>query len=158
KALLDQLGITSCHLLGISMGGPVSLLFNQRWPGVARSLVLADSFAKSGEGNAERVAATKEAIAYISMQEYGNQYAAQRLLPWTSLEVQAELAGAVAKVSPKAYNDTMASALLGDFTATLAVVSIPTLVLVGDQDDVTPRPSSEFLAAGIAGARLQVIP
>lgn len=158
KALLDHLGITSCHLVGISMGGPIALIFNQRWPGIAKSLVLADSFAKPSDGNQERVAATKEAIAYISMQEYGTQYAAQRLLPSTSLDIQDELAAAVAKVSPKAYNDTMASALLSDFTGTLGAVSVPTLVLVGDQDDVTPRPASEIVAAGIKGARIEVIP
>lgn len=158
KSLLDQLGMVRCHLVGISMGGAVALTINQRWPGVAASLVLADTAAKPGEGNAERVAATKEAIAYISMQEYGNQYAAQRLLPSTSLDVQDELAAAVAKVSPKAYNDAMASTLLGDFTGTLAAVAVPTLVLVGDQDDVTPRAAADDIAAGIKGARLEVIP
>lgn len=158
KAVLDHLAIKRCHVVGISMGGPIALLLNAGSPGVVQSLVLADSFAKPAEGSAERVAATKEAIAYISMQEFGNQYAAQRLLPSTSLDVQDELAAAVAKVAPKAYNDTMASALLGDFTVALAAVAVPTLVLVGDQDDITPEATSRFVADGIKGAELQVIP
>jgi pimeloyl-ACP methyl ester carboxylesterase len=157
EALLDQLGISRCHLVGLSMGGPVALTLNQRRPGLALSLVLADTAVSPGEGSAERVAATKEAIAYISMQEYGNQYAAQRLLPSTSLDIQDELAATVAKVAPKAYNEAMAAALLGDFTTTLAAVTVPAQVLVGDQDDVTPRAAAERIAAGIKGARLEVI-
>jgi 3-oxoadipate enol-lactonase len=157
KAVLDHLGIARCHLVGLSMGGPIALMFNARWPGVAQSLVLADSFVKPGEGSAERVAATKEAIAYISMQEYGTQYAAQRLHPTTSLDIQDELAAEVAKVSPKAYNETMASALLGDFSDALAAVEVPTLVLVGEDDDVTPRSISEEIAGAIEGAQLTVI-
>jgi pimeloyl-ACP methyl ester carboxylesterase len=157
KALVDHLGVTRCHLVGLSMGGPIALLFNARWPGVVQSLVLADSFVKPGEGSAERVAATKEAIAYISMHEYGTQYAAQRLHPMTSLDIQDELAAEVAKVSPKTYNETMASALLGYFTDALAAVKVPTLVLVGEDDDVTPRSVSEEIAGAIEGAQLTVI-
>ena len=157
KALLDHLGLGRCHLVGIGMGGAVVLEFNQRWPGIAKSIVLAGTSVRPAEGIAERVAAAREAIAYISMQEYGNQYAAQHLLPSTSLDVQDELAAAVAKVSPKAYNEAMASALLGDFTPTLAAVDVPVLVIAGDQDETIPRSASADLAAGIKGARFEVI-
>lgn len=157
EALLDQLEISRCHLVGLSMGGLVALTLNQRRPGLALSIVLADTSVAPEDGSAERVAATKEAIAYISMQEYGNQYAAQVLLPSTSLDVQDELAAAVAKVSPKAYNEAMAASQLGDFTNTLATVGVPALVLVGDQDDVAPRSAAERIASGIKGARQEVI-
>src|SRR5262249_11615043 len=151
-------GAKRCHIVGISMGGPIALLFNERYPDVAQSLVIADSFAKPAEESPEHVAATKEAIAYITMQEFGTQYTAQRLLPSSSLDVQDELAAAGAKVSAKIYNETMASALLGDVTGTLVKVKVPTLVLVGEQDDVTPRPASEVIASGIKVATLELIP
>jgi pimeloyl-ACP methyl ester carboxylesterase len=75
----------------------------------------------------------------------------------TSLDIQDELAAEVGKVSPKAYNDTMASALLGDFSAALAAVAVPTLVLVGESDDITPMSDSQEIAAAIEGAKLTVI-
>ena len=158
KSLLDHLGVTQCHLVGLSMGGPIALSFNMKWPRMVRSLVLADSFAKPAEGSADRLAATREAIAYISMQEFGTQYAAERLMPATPLSMQDALAAAIAKMSPKAYLQTMQSVLLGDFTAALAEIKAPTLVLIGENDNVTPRSASDHLVQNIAGAALEIIP
>ena len=99
--MLDHLGIAQCHLVGISTGGPVALTFAAQSPAAVESLVLADTFAKPVEGSKERVEATAEAIAYVSMEEFGTQYAAETLLPSTSLDVQDELAGVIAKVNPE---------------------------------------------------------
>jgi 3-oxoadipate enol-lactonase len=45
-----------------------------------------------------------------------------------------------------------------DVRARLGEIAVPTLVLVGERDEETPLPYAEALAAGIAGARLQIIP
>ena len=44
-----------------------------------------------------------------------------------------------------------------DMRPLLASIACPTLVLVGDGDELTPPPLSEEIAAGIAGSRLAVI-
>lgn len=44
-----------------------------------------------------------------------------------------------------------------DVSARLNEITMPTLVLVGEQDQLTPMKYSEFLAKGIAGAQLKVI-
>jgi 3-oxoadipate enol-lactonase len=158
KAVLDHLGIAQCHLVGISTGGPVALTFGGQWPNMMRSLVLADSFAKPVDGSKERVEATGEAIAYVSMEEFGTQYAAESLLPSTSLEVQDELAGMIAKMNPKVYIEMMRSALLGDFSSMLPAVKTPALVLVGESDTITPKEVSEFIVQNIPTATLEIIP
>ncbi len=157
KAVLDHLGVTGCHLVGIGMGGAIALSFNSRWSAMIHSLVLADSAAKPAAGSADLVDATREAIAYISMQEFGTQYAAEHLMPTTPLEIQDELAGTIAKMNPKAYIQTMQSALLDDFTPMLSGVHAPTLVLVGENDTDTPRSAADHLVKNIAGATLEVI-
>jgi pimeloyl-ACP methyl ester carboxylesterase len=56
--------------------------------------------------------------------------------------------------------------LWGDFTACegfdigerLKEIALPTLVIVGDDDRLTPPKYSEYLAGAIAGARLVVLP
>ncbi len=157
KAVLDHLGVSACHFVGIGMGAAIALSFNSRWSPMVRSLVLADSAAKPGEGTADFVTATREAIAYISMQEFGTQYAAQHLMPTTPYEIQDELADAVAKIDPKIYVQTMESAMLGSFIDLLPMVKVPTLVITGDNDTDTPRSAAEFLVQNIAGATLEVI-
>lgn len=156
KAVLDHLGVPVCHLVGIGMGASIALSFHGRWAPMVRSLVLADAAAKPGGDTADFVTATREAIAYISMQEFGTQYAAQHLMPTTAYEVQDELAEAVAKVDPKTYVQTMQSAMLGSFVDLLPMVKVPSLVIVGEND--APRSTAEFLVENIAGATLDVIP
>jgi 3-oxoadipate enol-lactonase len=157
KSLLDHLGAPQSHVVAISSGGPIALTFAAQHPAMVGSLVLADSFAQPVEGSAQTVEATAEAIAYVSMEEFGTQYAAETLLPSTSFDIQDEVAGVIAKMNPKAYNQMMRSALLGDFRPTLANIKAPTLVLIGENDTIAPRPASEFLAANIPNAKLEVI-
>jgi len=45
-----------------------------------------------------------------------------------------------------------------DVTAALDNIDVPTLVVVGARDRLTPRASARFLATAIHGARLEVIP
>jgi 3-oxoadipate enol-lactonase len=154
-----RLPITSASRAISSASPPEGLA--SRWRAIAgmiRSLVLADTFAKPVAGSKERVEATAEAIAYVSMEEFGTQYAAETLLPSTSLDVQDELTGVIAKVNPKIYIQLMRSAVLGDFAALLAAVKAPTLVLIGANDTIAPRSESEFLIQHIPGATLEVIP
>jgi pimeloyl-ACP methyl ester carboxylesterase len=159
KAVLDTLGVKQAHVVGLSMGGPIALNFNARWPEMVRSLVIADSFARVRNplGVQDRVAATREAVAYMSMREFGSQYAADRLLPTTPIEKLDELADEIARCPPKAYVDTVQSIFTYDASGDLARVKVPTLVLVGDKDDATPMPENEFIRDGIKGATLEVI-
>ena len=69
-----------------------------------------------------------------------------------------ELADAVAMVPSKAYVDTVRAIFTADYTDALGKVTVPTLVLIGDQDDATPMAESEFMVERIAGAVLETIP
>ena len=158
KAGLDALGIETCHMLGLSMGGMIALDINARWPGLARSLIIADSFARPRDGAEDRIYATQEAVAYLSMKEFGNQYAGDRLMPTTAFDKLDELADAIAKVPAKAYVDTVRAIFTADYTDALGKVTAPTLVLIGADDDATPLPESEFMVERIEGAALQTIP
>jgi pimeloyl-ACP methyl ester carboxylesterase len=45
-----------------------------------------------------------------------------------------------------------------DSRPSLAAIACPTLVVVGDADELTPPAAAQEIAAGISGARLVVIP
>ncbi len=157
KAVLDHLGIDHCHIVGLSMGGPIALCLNARWPGIAKSLVLADSFARVRDGAEDRIYATQEAVAYLSMREFGSQYAGDRLMPTTAIEKVDELAEEISKCPPKAYVDTARAIFTHDASADLAKVKVPTLILIGDHDDATPMAESDFIGERIDGSEIRVI-
>lgn len=157
KSLLDHLGASDCHLVGISTGGPIALTFAALYPPMVRSLVLADTYAQPVEGSPQVVEASAEAIAYVPMEEFGTQYAAQTLLRTTSLDIQDELASAIAGINPKVYVKMMRAVLLGDFRSTLATIKAPALVLIGENDMIAPRSASDFLVRNISGATLGVV-
>jgi 3-oxoadipate enol-lactonase len=157
-AVLEHLGVKQCHLVGLGMGAGVALHFNARSPGTARSFVLAGFAAKPADGNADVLTARREAIAYISMREFGTQYAAEHLMFTTPLDVQEEFAATIAGVNSKIYIQMMEQTLLEDFTPLLAAVKAPTLVLVGENDIVAPLPMAQELADSIAGAVLETVP
>ena len=48
KALFDALGITSCHWVGLSMGGMIGQTFALRYPGIFKTLTLADTTSRYG--------------------------------------------------------------------------------------------------------------
>ena len=155
KSVLDEAGIADCHLVGISSGGQVAMTFAAQWPAAVKSLVLAGPSVKPIEGSSQKVEATAEAIAYVSMEEFGTQYAAETLLPSTALDVQDALAAEIARINPKVYMQLMRSAALGDFVGLTAQVSQPTLVLVGESDAAAFHSEAESLAQALPNARLE---
>jgi len=158
KAVLDHLGVDKCHIVGLSMGGPIALCLNSRWPDAARTMVLSDAFARVRPGGEDRIYATQEAVAYLSMLEFGSQYAGDRLMPTTDIDKLDELAAEIAKCPPKAYVDTVRAVFTYDASGDLARVKVPTLILIGDSDDATPMAESEFIRDGIPGSAIKVIP
>ena len=92
------------------------------------------------------------------MLEFGNQYAGDRLMPTTPFEKLDELAEAVAMCPPKGYVDTVRAVFTYDASGDRAKVKVPTLILIGDSDDATPMPESEFIRDGIPGSEIRIIP
>ncbi|MDQ3144916.1 MAG: alpha/beta hydrolase, partial [Pseudomonadota bacterium] len=68
-----------------------------------------------------------------------------------------EVIETMAGIDPRAYRLGAAAVWLADQRDRAAAITVPTLVLVGDEDRITPPALSEQLAALIPGAALRVI-
>jgi 3-oxoadipate enol-lactonase len=154
---LDALGVGRAHVVGLSMGGVIALELAMRWPARLRSLALADSFA--WHPNADAILArTRAALASMTMREFAEQRVGALLAPGAVAVLKREVVETMGRIDPRAYAWASLAVWTPDYRANLAGIAAPTLVLVGEHDQITPPALSESLAAGIPGARLEVIP
>ena len=149
-------------LAGFSMGGYVSLALLRRGADNVKALALVDTRAEADdeEGRKRR----DEAIALVRSE--GVAKIADQMVPRLLSELSLANRDLVDRVRRIILRQTPAtverdlSAMRdrADSTALLPQIRIPTLVVVGEQDALTPPELSERMAAAIPGARLEKIP
>ena len=162
RELLDHLAIDRAVLCGLSMGGYVALAFARKYPDRVRALVLADSRAEADapEGKAKRSAqqAQVEAEGIDRLIET----LAVALLGQPTRDKKADVVARVKElmVNPPAGFIGALEAMKNrpDSTDLLSAIRVPTLVVVGENDALTPPEASRAMHERIAGSRLVVIP
>lgn len=155
--VIRALGLGPAHVVGISMGGPIGAHIWQLDPGIFRSFVLADSFARQGEAGKQRAADIATTLASTSMADYGKAYAKGTLFTTTPREVFDELADSIAGMDRDAYVGIAQSVFTSDVADLLASFSKPARILVGSADQRTPVRLSEEIAALMPAARMRII-
>ena len=148
-------------LAGLSMGGYVALEIIARAPDRVSRLALLDTRFQT-DGGAE--SARRRGL--IELAEKGEfKGVTPRLLPLFIHEGRLQdkaLTDTVRGMAERVGKDAFVRqqrAILGrrDHSATLVAIHVPTLVLCGREDVLTPLADHKAMAAGIAGARLVVI-
>ncbi len=74
-----------------------------------------------------------------------------------SSEVRARLQVSLAALRTEPYRQALHAIVTTDFRPVLPTISVPTIVVVGDQDQVTPPSAARFLATRIPDASLVTI-
>ena len=132
--LFKKLSITRTHIVGMSMGGMVALNIALEQPGVAASIVLAGSMAAWMYSS--------KTLGTPGLVDGFAQRAADNPHP-KALHAYRQLVDGIERY---------------DVRASLGKISVPTLVMVGEEDILTPVHLSRELAAGIPGAELVELP
>jgi pimeloyl-ACP methyl ester carboxylesterase len=167
RALVEQLGITSAHFVGLSMGANVVLNLALRYPGLCRSVV----FASGGSGTVQREAFEAQGQRLIQgLREHGMASAVEELsagptrTPFLRKDprgfalFQSELAEHSVEGMANIYRGVqLRRPTIFQLKDKLNDLRVPTLVMVGDEDDPCLEPAL-FLKREIPGARLCVIP
>lgn len=154
-AMLDALEIERAHICGLSLGGVVAIAMHALAPARCASLILADSFAVHPDGAAIHQRAI-DASSAGSMRALAETRAAS-LLGSSAREdaaLVAEIVETMARINPAAYRQGAAAVWLADQRDRAAAVAVPTLVIVGSEDVITPPILSRALADLIDGATL----
>ena len=159
-AVLDSLNLEQVDVVGLSMGGMVAQTLALNSPARVRSMVIADSSACADEQMAANLTASGTAAV-----SFGMGAVAQGFMPVTfsasAVASDAPHVGRFAEgfsaTDPIAFQIGLNAIAQLDLVDDLGEIKAPTLVVVGEEDALTPPEHSKVIADGIAGARLEVI-
>jgi pimeloyl-ACP methyl ester carboxylesterase len=158
--LLDVLGVSEPVVyVGLSMGGYVGFALWRRNPERVRAFVFADTRASADTPAARE---DRMRIARLAEEFESPQPAIDSMLPRLfSPHLRAGslperlVRGMMASSSARAVaNGQRGLSLRADSSSTLGTITVPTLVIVGEHDVLTPPDESRLIAEGIPKARL----
>lgn len=160
--LLDVLNVDRAVITGLSMGGYVAFAFWRRHRDRVRALLLADTRAGADD---EAGRAKRRAMIELARTRGSGAVADQMITGMvgrTTRDRSPEVVDAVhamLEAAPVAGVVGALEALIArpDSTPTLATIDVPTLIVVGEEDALTPPAEARALHAAIGGSRLEVI-
>jgi pimeloyl-ACP methyl ester carboxylesterase len=167
-AVLDHLRIERAHVVGLSMGGFAALHVGLAYPQRARSLVIAGCGYGAEPDKKEKFRAECEAAA-ASFEANWTEAAKKYALGPTRVQFQnkdprgwAEFAQQLSEHSPKGQALTMRGVQmrrpsLYELTDGMKKISVPTLIVIGDEDDPCLEPAL-LMKRSIATSGLVVLP
>lgn len=162
NGLLDEIGVDKVVFGGLSMGGYIAFAFLRKFPQRVAALILADTRAEADppEGVEKR---TNQQAQIRSEGTAGIVDALTgALLSPTTKESRPDVVQSL-----RAIMDNPVRSFLGeleamkgrpDSTNELTGISVPTLIIVGEDDAVTPPDAARKLHEHIGGSKLVVLP
>ena len=143
--------------VGLSMGGYVALRIAETAPERVKALVLCDTRAEpdANENKTKRAAAI-DFVRANGVDAFLGPFLKDAVVNLKALEF---LRGVASKSSREAVMAALAAlAARPDAVPGLAKIKVPTAVLVGSSDQITPLALSEAMRSRIPGAELHIIP
>ncbi len=162
-ALMDHLHIPKAIICGLSMGGYIALRAVERNPERILGLVLCDTRSEA-DGNEAKI---RRANGIKFVQANGMKYYAQDyvkiVFASSSFEKYPESIKIIQSIvertaSTSIFGTLLALAARTDTTASLANIKCPTLILVGEKDNVTPVSASQSMNKAIPGSTIAILP
>jgi pimeloyl-ACP methyl ester carboxylesterase len=159
---LAALNVNRAVITGLSMGGYVAFALWRRHPTLVRALVLCDT--KAGADDDKGRAARTDMIALA--RDQGSGAIADRMIGkmvgTTTREKNPDLVEAMHRMMSRAPVGGVVGALQAmmarpDSTPTLGTISVPTMVVAGDEDALIPVDEARAMHSAIAGSRLELI-
>jgi 3-oxoadipate enol-lactonase len=161
--VLDSLGVDDAVFAGLSLGGYVAFALFRLAARYVRGLVLADT--RPEADSAEAVEGRNRMLALVD--EKGPPAVADEMLPRllgsTTRSDRPEIAESVRSMVVDNSSAAIAGAITAlksrpDSTPLLSAIHCPTLIIVGEEDAITPVSVAEQMRRTIRGSELVVIP
>jgi len=162
-AVLDAAGIETAHIVGLSMGGAISQIIALKHPNRVRSLTLVATACRNHAWREELLQSWATTAETEGMAAVGKEAARWMIGPRSFRRVLPALGwmGPLQLFNPANAFVSQVKAILstddGALNTELANIVCPTMVVVGNQDVLTPRGDAEEIASLIPTAELVVI-
>ena len=161
-AVLDAAGIETAHVVGASMGGVISQIVAVKFSHRVRSLTLVCTACRNHPWRQELLQSWAKTAADNGMIEVGKEAAQWVMSPrsFRRLVPAFTWMGPLAALRPRHSFVSQIDAILNtreDLVDQLSTITAPTMVIVGNQDILTPRGDSEEIAERIPNSELVVI-
>lgn len=156
--LLDMLSVTDAYICGLSVGGLIAQSLYQRRPDLVRGLILCGTASKIGSPDVwnERIAAVEAGgIASLADGTLERWFTPAFRRPENT--AYAGYRNMLIRQPAVGYMATCEALRDADYTEAAALIAVPTICIVGDQDGSTPPALVLSLAKRIPDARYEVI-
>ena len=161
-AVMDQVGLKKAVVCGLSMGGYIALRGIDRESSRFSGLILCDTKSPA-DTNAAKLNRANQIKAILSGKK--SQFAEDQTKALFAPESFEQNKNAVDKITAiiKSTKETgLVGALIAlasrmDMTESLEKISVPTLIMVGDKDKVTPPSEAETIHLKIENSKLVLI-
>ncbi len=161
--LLDQLKVEQAHLVGLSMGGMIIQDFYGRYADRVATLALVDTSSGFGAASEEvkqdfltrRLAPLEKGLTPADI---APEVVKVLVAPSAAQPVRDTLIASMSALRVDSYKQALHAIVSTDFRTVLPHITVPTLVIVGEEDQVIPPAASEFLVQNIPGSSLVTIP
>jgi 3-oxoadipate enol-lactonase len=161
--VLDHFGADKAHLIGLSMGGRNAMHFATTNPERLLSLVLCDTLIGfsiwSDEKKADFVRARKERLLNgFEPADIADPIARSLVSPTASEDAIEQLTDSFRRLHKLMYIKAIEMLVREPDQSDLHAIKAPTLVLVGEDDPITPISEARQIADGIPEARFTIVP
>ncbi|MEP6985019.1 MAG: alpha/beta fold hydrolase, partial [Chloroflexota bacterium] len=161
-ALMDELGIETAVIMGLSMGGQIAQEVWYQSPTRVGALVLADTFAQlDPPARKQDRYVTADRLLAEGLDPYANE-TLPKMICANTLNSKPEVAQHVLNMMQSTSPIAAATALRAraerrDYVSILGDINVPTLITVGTEDVFTPVSDAQFMAERIPNSQLVVI-
>lgn len=161
KGLLAALSIQRATFAGLSLGGMIAMELAASNPDMVAGLALLDTTAIFPQATRNLFFELASSASFNGMPAITDKFLQLSFTP-QFMEANPKMTATIRKgmLASDAASIAAAARMVAkiDLRQRLSAIQCPTLVIVGEQDQLTPPALAEELAAGIKGAQLHVIP
>lgn len=165
--VLDHFGVEKAHLCGLSMGGRIAQDFYALFPDRVATLVLCDTFA-GDDASDERSGRSQSIEEFVESRirpyldgadpkERAPKSAGRLMAPGASEDARRRAIAASSMLHVDSYIKTVRASAAFSRVDNLPNIAVPTLLVFGDVDPLTPPTVGEYMQERIAGSKLVII-